>query len=126
MELHRDDYLRQIMAIRGVLGTSLVDYQSGLVIGAAGRSPGDDRVTACGAGDVMHAALAGAAFADDGAADHLEDIVLTARNGYHLVYLVGRRPDGLLVLYVWLDRLRGNLAMAQRRIHSLTEGLVPA
>jgi len=126
MELDSENCLRQIMTIHGVLGASLVDYQSGTTIGSAGREPdGGGQVTAAGVAGVVQAALSGAAFAAPGTTEHFDEIVLTAGNGYHLVHFVGRRADTLLVLYVWLDRLLGNLAMAQRRIHSLVDGPVP-
>ncbi|HEY2792289.1 MAG TPA: hypothetical protein VGJ28_08045 [Micromonosporaceae bacterium] len=114
------------MTIRGVLGASLVDYQTGLTVNSVGRQPlDDDQVTAAGVGNVVSATIGDAPFASPGIARRLDDIVLTASNGYHLVYFVGSRHS-LLVLYVWLDRIVGNLAMTQRRIHSLTDGLVPA
>lgn len=125
MELDSEDCLRQIMAIRGVVGASLVDYASGTTLGSSGREPSDEHeVTAHGVANVVSAALGSAAFTTAGSAATLDDIVVTADNGYHLVHLIGTRPDAVLVLYVWLDRLLGNLAMAQRRIHVLAEGLV--
>jgi hypothetical protein len=125
MELDSEDCLRQIMAIRGVVGASLVDYASGTMLGSSGREPSDEHeVTAHGVASVVSAALGSPAFTAAGSAATLDGIVLTAGNGYHLVHLIGARPDAVLVLYVWLDRLLGNLAMAQRRIHVLTEGLV--
>jgi hypothetical protein len=126
MELDSADCLRQVMAIQGVLGVSLIDYASGLTIGSAGREPSDDqRVTASGVTDVMTAALRATAFTETGAAGRIHDLVLTTANGYHLVFLVGGRPDAVLGIYVWLDRVHGNLAMAQRRIRTLTTELTP-
>jgi hypothetical protein len=125
MELRSRDCLRQVMAIQGVIGASLVDYASGLVIDSTGREPSDSHeVTAAGVTNVVNAALGGATFAATAEPGRVDDIVMTAGNGYHLVYFVGARPDALLVLYVWLDRLTGNLAMAQRRVRSLTQEMV--
>jgi hypothetical protein len=126
MQLDSDDCLRQVMTIQGVLGASLVDYQSGLTVNSVGRQPVEHgEVTAAGVGNVVSATIGDAPFASSGVARRLDDIVLTASNGYHLVYFLGSQHS-LLVLYVWLDRILGNLAMAQRRIHSLTDGLVSA
>jgi hypothetical protein len=127
MELDSADCLRQVMAIQGVLGVSLVDYASGLTIGSSGRGPSDDhRTTASGVGDIMAVALRTPAFTETGAAGRVDNLVLTTANGYHLVFLVGGRPDIVLGLYVWLDKVLGNLAMAQRRIRALTTELTQA
>jgi hypothetical protein len=57
---------------------------------------------------------------------YLEDIVITAANGYHLIHFVVSAFEARLVLYVWLDRLMGNLAMTQRSLHSIGRHLVAA
>jgi hypothetical protein len=124
-ELGSDGCLRQIMTIPGVLGASLVDYQSGLTVAAIGRLPADDgQVTAAGVRSVVSAVIGAAPFASTGTVAHVEDIVLTAGNGYHLVHFLGPRSGSLLVLYVWSDRRGGNLAMTQRRIGILIDGSV--
>jgi len=125
MELDSRDCLRQIMAIHGVLGASLVDYTSGVTIDSTGREPSDDaHVTARGVAGVVNAALHTPAFTSAGPAQHVDDIVLTAGNGYHVVHLVGRRSGPLLGVYVWLDRALGNLAMTQRQLRVLADSLV--
>jgi hypothetical protein len=127
MELDSDDCLRQIMAIKGVLGASLVDCQSGLTINSTGREPCEHgQVTAAGIAGMVAATIEGAPFAGAGVAEHLDDILVTAGNGYHLVHFLGPQPGGALAVYVWLDRVLGNLAMAQRGIRTVTDGLVPA
>jgi hypothetical protein len=125
MLLDNEDCLRQVMAIRGVLGATLVDYTSGLTVCAAGRAPSDSHpLTAAGVTGIVRAGLGTAAFATPGRSGHIEDIVVTAGNGYHLVHFVRDGSDTRLVLYVWLDRLLGNLAMTQRRLRSTTAELV--
>ena len=90
MELRSRDCLRQVMAIQGVIGASLVDYASGLVIDSTGREPSDaHEVTAAGVTDVVNAALGGATFTAAAEPGRIDDIVMTAGNGYHLVYFVG-------------------------------------
>jgi hypothetical protein len=127
MELDSVDCFRHVMAIPGVLGVSLIDYASGLVIGTAGRLPSDDaHATGTGVTDMVTAALHTAAFTETGTVARFDDLVLTAGNGYHLVFFLGDRPDTPLGLYVWLDRALGNLAMTQRRVHTLVPELLPA
>jgi hypothetical protein len=113
------------MAIRGALGASLIDYMSGRPLGSVGRGPSDDHeVTAAGATKVVHDVLDSEAFATLGWPGHVDDIIIRARNGYHLLHFVPTRFDAQLVLYVWVDRMLGNLAMAQRSLRSITRELV--
>ncbi|HWH00160.1 MAG TPA: hypothetical protein VNV66_12750 [Pilimelia sp.] len=113
------------MAIRGALGAALVDYASGLAIRSAGHAPSDDhQVTTAGVARVVCAMLTGAGFIAPGQLGRVDDLVVTAGNGYHLVHFVTGRWDAPLALYVWLDRTRGNLAMTQRRVRAAVEELV--
>jgi hypothetical protein len=115
-----EDCLRQVMAIQGALGVSLVDYPSGSTIGSAGRGPsGHDEFTAAGAAKLIYATVDTAAFATVGRPDQVEDIVITAGNGYHLLHLMSNGFGDRLVLYVWLDRALGNLAITQRSLRTI-------
>lgn len=123
--LDSDDCLRQVMAIRGALGASLVEYTTGMTVRSTGCGPiGDPHLSAAGVANLIHATLDTAALATVGQPGHVEDIVLTAENGYHLVRFITGGTDARLVLYVWLDRLLGNLAMTQRVLRSVAEELV--
>lgn len=98
--LDDDDGLHQVMAIRGALGASVAGVvQASLASGALG-APGQP----CG----------------------LDEIVINAENGYHLVRAATAQPGSQLVLYLWLDRIVGNLAMAQRQLRLVTLGPSPA
>ena len=146
-----DDCLRQVMAIQGTLRASLIDHSSGMTVAAAGRDGpagdytavvGADRFApesgggadagagadSAGAGpmDVVRATMASPAFVAPATPGYVEDIVITAANGYHLIHFVVPDFDARLVLYVWLDRLMGNLAMTQRSLHSIGRHLVAA
>ena len=125
MLLDSEDCLRQVMAIQGALGATLVDYTSGCTVRSAGRVPGNAHDSAAaGVTDIVQATLTSAAVATVGRPGHIEDIVVTAGNGYHLVHFVTGRADARLVLYVWLDRMLGNLAMTQRRLRATVASLV--
>jgi hypothetical protein len=124
MLLDSEDCLRQVMAIRGALGATLVDYTSGNTIRSAGHAPADrDEPVAAGITGIVQATLGSAAVAPVGEPGRVEDIVVTADNGYHLVHFADR-PDARVVLYVWLDRMLGNLAMTQRRLRAAVADLV--
>ncbi len=126
-----EDCLRQVMAIRGTLRASLIDHSSGMTVAAVGRGGdnGDDgEPTASDAGpvDIVRATVASPAFVAPATPGYVEDIVITAANGYHLIHFVVTAFDARLVLYVWLDRLNGNLAMTQRSLRGIGQNLVAA
>jgi hypothetical protein len=141
-----EDCLRQAMAIRGALGASLIDHVSGMTVASVGREPGAGRAGLTGPAEVARATVDGAAFAPLTMPGHVEDIVITAANGYHLLHFVvlpegsvagarrsPRSSDSAstrqafgarLVLYLWLDRLLGNLAMTQRSLRAIGHAMV--
>ncbi|NJQ00590.1 hypothetical protein [Streptomyces zingiberis] len=53
----------------------------------------------------------------------VEDLLLTTRTGYHLLRFVEDTLDGAVVVYLWLDRENGNLALARLRLRDLVAGL---
>jgi hypothetical protein len=109
-----------MMAIPGALGASVIDYPSGSMIGTAGRGPGrHDEADGGDAAHLISATMRTAAFASAGKPQRVEDIVITAGNGYHLLHPLAHGSDGRLVLYMWLDRAVGNLAVTQRRLNSI-------
>jgi hypothetical protein len=129
-----EDCLRQVMAIQGALRASLIDHSSGMTVAAAGRDgpagDGTDHPEPNGAETgpmgIVRATVGSTAFVAPATPGYVEDIVITAANGYHLIHFVVPAFDGRLVLYVWLDRLIGNLAMTQRSLHSIGRHLVAA
>jgi hypothetical protein len=56
--------------------------------------------------------------------DLLEDLIITTAGAYHLLCPVRTDFDSRLVLYLWLDRVDGNLALARRRLRTLADDLV--
>jgi hypothetical protein len=113
------------MAIPGALGASLVDYTSGFPVASTGAAPNADHdAAAAGTADVVQAANSRALFVSAVPHDLLEDLIITTAGGYHLLRLVQTDFDSRLVLYLWLDRGLGNLAMARRRMQTLAAELV--
>jgi hypothetical protein len=115
-----EDCLRQVMAIRGALGASLIDYPSGLTMACTGRgtSVADD-LAGISTVRLARATLDTAASATIGRPNQVEDVAITAENGYHLLHFPASGPGGRLVLYLWLDRTIGNLAITQRSLHTI-------
>lgn len=106
-----DGYLRRAMRLRGALGACLVDHPSGSSVRCTGRLDAAGEV-----GALVNAVVLLAASATPGGPVRADNVVVTASNGYHLL-----RPLGIggLVLYIWLDRVVGNLAMAARYLDQI-------
>ncbi|MBT2438558.1 hypothetical protein J7E93_00125 [Streptomyces sp. ISL-36] len=54
----------------------------------------------------------------------VEDVIVTTRGGYHILRFVETAFDSSVFLHLWLDRDRGNLALARIRLRELAEKLV--
>ncbi|MEV8354084.1 hypothetical protein ACFVTT_07990 [Streptomyces niveus] len=136
-----DACLHEIMALPGARGAAIVDWTSGLALGTAGESPnGDHETTATETAELARAAAEYPAFAQDAeraqppvepAAGEakgppVEDLIVTTRNGYHVLRFVETTFDSSVFLHLWLDRDTGNLALARLRLQQLAERLVLA
>jgi hypothetical protein len=108
--------LKEAMSIDGALGASLVDWESGMSLGAIGGGKYLDLdVAAAGNTEVIRAKMRTmeALRLDDA----IEDILITLAKQYHLIRLLkSARSDQGLFLYLVLDRQKANLALAR---HSL-------
>ncbi|GAA2578687.1 hypothetical protein GCM10010399_05540 [Dactylosporangium fulvum] len=123
-----DDCLRRAMTIRGAIGASLIDYTTGQTLGLEGgrgdvAPHADPSAAALGTASVIHAAMQTAAYAPAMPGDAVEDVIISTSAAYHLIRPVRTSFDSRLVLYVWLDRAEGNLAIARRRVRSLADDL---
>ncbi|WIM97784.1 hypothetical protein ACTOB_001336 [Actinoplanes oblitus] len=120
-----DHCLQEAMTIPGAVGASIVDYTTGFPVATTGAAPNaDHEAAAAGTADVVQAANSRSLFVSAIPHDLLEDLIITTAGGYHLLRVVQTEFDSRLVLYVWLDRVRGNLAVARRMMQRLTDELV--
>jgi hypothetical protein len=120
-----DHCLQEAMAIPGAVGASIVDYTTGFPVASTGAAPNcDHEAAAAGTADVVQAATSRSLLVSAVPHDLLEDLIITTAGGYHLLRLVQTDFDSRLVLYLWLDRIHGNLAMARRRMQTLADDLV--
>src|SRR5580698_10387306 len=108
--------LKEAMTIDGALGVSLVDWESGMSLGAAGGGKYLDLdVAAAGNTKVIRAKMR--TMESLRLDDQIEDILITLSKQYHLIRLLkSSRSDQGLFLYLVLDRSKANLALAR---HSL-------
>jgi hypothetical protein len=108
--------LKEAMNIDGAIGASLVDWESGMSLGAAGGGKYLDLdVAAAGNTEVIRAKMR--TMESLRLDDAIEDILITLSKQYHLIRLLkSSRSDQGLFLYLVLDRGKANLALAR---HSL-------
>jgi predicted regulator of Ras-like GTPase activity (Roadblock/LC7/MglB family) len=120
-----EECLQEAMAIPGAIGASIVDYTTGFPIATSGAAPNaDHEAAAAGTADVVQAANSRSLYVSAVPHDLLQDLIITTAGGYHLLRMVPTDFDSRLVLYVWLDRVLGNLAVARIRMENLAAGLV--
>jgi uncharacterized 2Fe-2S/4Fe-4S cluster protein (DUF4445 family) len=108
--------LKEAMNIDGAVGASLVDWESGMSLGAIGGGKYLDLdVAAAGNTEVIRAKMR--TMESLRLDDTIEDILITLNKQYHLIRLLknSRNEQGLF-LYLVLDRQKANLALAR---HSL-------
>jgi hypothetical protein len=108
--------LKEAMNIDGALGACLVDWESGMSLGAAGGGKYLDLdVAAAGNTEVIRAKMR--TMESLRLDDNIEDILITLSKQYHLIRLLrnSRNEQGLF-LYLVLDRTRANLALARHNL----------
>ena len=114
--------LKEMMAIDGALGASVVDYNSGMSLGMLGSSKTLDlQVAGAGNTEVVRAKLR--TIEQLGLNEEIEDILISLSSQYHIIRpMTGRTSKGLF-LYLALDRGRANLALARHRLKSIEADL---
>lgn len=136
-----DESLLEAMRLPGARGAAVVDWISGLALGAVGDAPGGD-LEAAAAETAELARLAtesgvlapaggdagGASGGDPGGASGKEppvqDLIITNSDAYHLLRFVTTTFDSTVFLHLWLDRGEGNLALARIRLAEMADRLV--
>src|ERR1700727_152733 len=111
--------LKEAMNIDGALGASLVDWESGMYLGAiCGWKYLALDVAAAGDTEGICAKMRTMeSFRLD---DSIEDILITLSKQYHLIRLLKiARSDQGLFLYLVLDRGKANLALARHSLKRL-------
>jgi hypothetical protein len=133
-----DECLLEAMRLPGARGAALVDWTSGLALGAVGESPGGDQEAAAAeAAELARLAAeqrafaaagsgaagpsgspdgSGAGAAGAGTDPPVEDLILSNRDSYHVLRFVPTSFDSSVFLHLWLARAEGNLALARIRL----------
>jgi hypothetical protein len=112
--------LKEAMTIDGALGASLVDWESGMSLGAIGGGKYLDLdVAAAGNTEVIRAKMR--TMESLRLDDSIEDILITLAKQYHLIRLLkSSRSEQGLFLYIVLDRQKANLALARHNLKRIS------
>lgn len=109
--------VQQALKIDGCLGAALVDFESGMCLGAAGNPGFDLELAAAGNTEVVRAKKK---IRDKlGLRDKIEDILISLTGQYHLIRMVGTT----MFLYVVLERQKSNLALARKELEIIDRQL---
>ncbi|HEV2638863.1 MAG TPA: hypothetical protein VGX23_27205 [Actinocrinis sp.] len=122
MSLSVDAALKEAMTIEGAIGAALVDYTSGMALGAICVSKELDlTVAAAGNTEVVRAKMRTMELLN--MKDAIEDILITLGRQYHLIRPLTNRAGTGLFLYFALDKGRSNLALARHQMRAVAENL---
>ena len=103
--------LDELMTLDGAMCAAVVDSVSGMMLGSIGSGV-DMELAAAGNTEVVRAKTK--TMRSLGLNDVIEDILITLGKQYHIIRPSARK-DGVFV-YLVLDKQRGNLAMARRKV----------
>ena len=110
--------LKEIMLIEGAMASSIVDSNSGFMLGAEGRGI-DLEYASAGNTELYHAkqkimrAL--------GITENIEDFLITLETQYHIL-MPCHHLEGVFIYFV-LGKERGTLALARRKLHDIANVL---
>jgi hypothetical protein len=108
--------LKEAMTLEGALGVALVDWESGMTLGALGGGKYLDLdLAAAGNTEVIRAKMR--TVESLRLDDTIEDILITLSKQYHLIRLIKNASGSQgLFLYLVLDRAKSNLALARHHL----------
>ena len=122
MSVSVDAALKEAMSIEGALGAAVVDYTSGMALGAICNTKDLDlTVAAAGNTEVVRAKMRTMEMLNMN--DAIEDILITLGRQYHLIRPLTSRAGAGLFLYFALDKTRANLALARHQMRTIAENL---
>jgi len=114
-----DTSLQELLSIDGAMGGCIVDYLSGMSLGALGAGV-DLELAAAGNSQVVKAKME--TMKSLGIEGNIHDILITLDDQLHII-----RPtvkDKGLFIYLVLDSAKANLALARRKVQKVEDALV--
>lgn len=112
--------LQELINIEGGLGAAIVDYESGMTLGHEGGRGLDMELAGAGNTEVVRSKKN--IVHDLGIDEELQDLLISLETQYHLIRMCENHED--IFIYVVIDREKGNLGLARRKIDQIDEKLV--
>jgi len=113
-----DVSLKDLMGIDGAMGACIVDYKSGMSLGSAGAGV-DLELAAAGNSEVVKAKME--TMKSLGIKGGISDILITLDTQLHIIRPT-MKHEGLFI-YLVLDKVKANLALARRKVQSIEDNL---
>ena len=114
--------MKEAMTIDGSLGVALVNWESGMPLGTLGGGKYLDLdLAAAGNTEVMRAKMRTMHSLNPD--DTIEDILVTTGKQYHLIRPLTDADRSNLFLYLVLDRVKSNLALARHNLRRIDSDL---
>ena len=113
-----NESLEELMSIDGAMGTCIVDYQTGMLLGSSGSGV-DLELAAAGNSEVVKAKMK--TMKSLGIDGDIEDILITLKDQFHIIRPTANH-EGLFI-YLVLDKSRSNLALARRKVIAVESSL---
>ena len=110
--------LSELMSINGAIGTCIVDYTSGMVLGSDGGGVDLD-LAAAGNTEVVKAKMN--TMKSLGIKGEIEDILITLETQLHIIR-PSNKNEGLFI-YLVLDKDKSNLALSRRKVKDVDDEL---
>jgi hypothetical protein len=122
MSMTVDAALKEAMSVEGAIGAALVDYSTGMSLGAVSSTKDLDlTIAAAGNTEVVRAKMRTMEMLKMN--DSIEDILITLGRQYHLIRPLSSRAGSGLFLYLALEKSRGNLALARHQMRVIVDEL---
>lgn len=113
-----NESLQELMNLDGAMGSCIVDYMSGMVLGMAGGGV-DLELAAAGNSQVVKAKVATMQSLD--IKGDIDDILITLESQLHIIRPTANHED--LFIYLVLDKSKANLALARRKVKAIEDKL---
>ena len=110
--------LANLMEVDGAMGAAIVDFESGMVLGAQGGGV-DLEMAGAGNSRVVKAKLE--TMKTLGIDGDIEDILITLQSQFHIIRPTKNHAN--LFIYLVLNKEKSNLALARRKTESIENDL---
>jgi len=107
-----DGSLQEIMDLNGALACSLIDWESGMVLGMNSNGNFNIELASAGNSEVVKAKMA--TMQSLGLTGDIQDIMITLSDQIHIIHVLKSNPE--LCLYVALASAQSNLALARNKL----------